>query len=386
METVSKNIIDILQLYELSMAIGNSNYYRENCDSFLKLLLVRKDYNACWIYSDYEGVCELSYSIPNQTKTAGKSFDKQYLSELYKNNIPQFKKVDKNLKAIAPIGIYKGCVAIFNLGEQGLLFIHNEDKYEFSNKELNQLEPLVNKFSKSLEISLLYKKREKLLKELKKQNQELNDYAHIVSHDLKSPLISVNALVNWVFEDYASVLDEKAEDSLQLILSNLDKMEDVINGVLKLSTIDKMEALYYEVDIDLLVKDILKTMHIPKHIKVVVEQKLPIVLGDKYKFQQVFQNLISNAINYNNKKEGLIEIGCKETLKEIEFFVKDNGIGIEERYKDKIFQIFQTLSNSSKSTGIGLSIVKKVVDFYDGDVWFESKINEGSIFYFKLKK
>jgi len=112
---------------------------------------------------------------------------------------------------------------------------------------------------------------------------------------------------------------------------------------------------------------------------------LPIIKGDKTKLQQLFQNLICNAIKFNDKEKGIIEINVKEIDSHYEFSVKDNGMGIDKKYHDNIFNIFHSLNNSKESTGIGLSIVKKVVDLYKGEIWLESAPNKGTTFYFTLK-
>ena len=113
---------------------------------------------------------------------------------------------------------------------------------------------------------------------------------------------------------------------------------------------------------------------------------MPTVKGDITKFQQLFQNLISNAIKFNNKDKGLIEVNFTENKSFYQFEIKDNGIGIEKKYHDKIFKIFHSLNDSKDSSGIGLSIVKKIIDLYDGNIWLESEPEIGTTFYFTIKK
>ncbi len=236
------------------------------------------------------------------------------------------------------------------------------------------------------EIVKMNKQREKLLEELGHQNQELSDYAHMVSHDLKSPLRSIDALTAWISEDYKEKLDDEGRESLTLIRNNVEKMDTLISGILDYSTINKNQTEFYEVDIDKLVDNITSTMLIPQHITIEKKDKLPVVKGDKFRLQQLFQNLIDNAIKYNDKSEGRIEIGVADDDTFWKFFVKDNGKGIEETYFDKIFKTFQKLENNPESSGIGLSIVKKIVTLYGGDIWVESELESGTIFYFTLKK
>lgn len=230
------------------------------------------------------------------------------------------------------------------------------------------------------------KQRELLLKNLEKSNKELNDFAHIVSHDLKSPLRSINALITWLKEDYQDVLDDNAQKSFDMLLKKVDKMDHLINGILKYSSIDKVEQLKKDIDLLEVVNDIIDIIFIPQHINISVETSLPIIRGDKFRLQQLFQNLINNAVKYNDKKEGWIKVACKELDDFWEFSIEDNGPGIPEKYHNKIFQIFQTLDNGKESTGVGLSIVKKIIDMYEGKIWVTSEKGTGTTFHFTIKK
>ena len=143
-----------------------------------------------------------------------------------------------------------------------------------------------------------------------------------------------------------------------------------------------------EIDIDLnhIVEDIISVLYIPTHVNVKIKKTLPSIKGDKIKLRQVFENLLTNAIKFSDKSKGLIEIDFSAKENHYEFSIKDNGIGIDKKYHDKIFKIFHTLNRSKDSTGIGLSIVKKIVGLHGGDIWLESELNKGTTFYFTLKK
>ncbi len=238
----------------------------------------------------------------------------------------------------------------------------------------------------SLEIIKINKQREELLKNLEKQNQELNEYAHMVSHDLKSPLRSIDTLINWFKEDNAAILDEKNNKALDLILSNVEKMDLLIAGILDYSSIDKLETTDRTIDLNILVEDLIKIIPNPHNVVVTFKNKMPTVFANDFRLKQLFQNLIQNAIKYNDKEKGFVEIGSIENEHENEFYIKDNGIGIKERYQDKIFNIFSKLENKDQSSGIGLSIVKKIVDLYGGKIWLESQENIGTTFYFNIPK
>ncbi|WP_369752996.1 ATP-binding protein [Flavobacterium sp. WC2409] len=238
----------------------------------------------------------------------------------------------------------------------------------------------------SIEIVKINKQREELLMNLEKQNQELNEYAHMVSHDLKAPLRSIDTLINWFMEDNPEMMNEVNIKSLNLILSNVEKMDLLIKGILDYSSIEKQEAENRVIDLNNLVDEILRTIHIPDHADVTVKNQLPKVYGNDFRFKQLFQNLIQNALKYNDKEKILIDIGHSEKDNEFCFFIKDNGIGIPKQYQTKIFDIFSKLENNDPSSGIGLSIVKKIIDLYKGKIWLESQENSGTIFYFTIAK
>jgi signal transduction histidine kinase len=238
----------------------------------------------------------------------------------------------------------------------------------------------------SIEIVKINKQREELLLNLEKQNQVLNEYAHMVSHDLKAPLRSIDTLINWFIEDNQAMMNETNMKSLNLILSNVEKMDLLIKGILNYTAIDNKENQDRIIDLNILIKETLRTMHISEHVEITVKNQLPKVFGNDFRYKQLFQNLIQNAIKYNDKEKITVEIGNSESDAQISFYIKDNGIGIPEQYQTRIFDIFSKLENNDPSSGIGLSIVKKIIDFYKGTIWLESQENIGTTFYFTIPK
>ena len=232
----------------------------------------------------------------------------------------------------------------------------------------------------------LKEERKELIKDLERKNKDLRDFAHIVSHDLKSPLRSMDTLINWLKEYYTDKNTTKFDNTYQMLLEKVSKMDHLIDGVLRYSSIDSAEQLKEDIQVKILIQDILEMLHIPQHIKIEVPQNLPVIVGDVYRIQQLFQNLIDNAIKSIDKSEGLIVVGFNETPTHWAFTISDNGKGISENYKGKIFEIFQSLNETEDSTGVGLSIVKKIVELYQGEVSFTSKIGDGTTFHFSLKK
>jgi PAS domain S-box-containing protein len=275
----------------------------------------------------------------------------------------------------------------------GVIDSEHSSKNFFTKDHLKTLQTIASLAATQLKSALSLQLREKaerekeqVLKDLQKSNQELNDFAHVVSHDLKSPLRSMNTLVNWIKEDSSQFASEEINKNFDMLLRRIDRMDLMINGILNYASIDKVGIVNKKIELQVIVDDILDSIHIPDNFSVTVKHELPIVKGDSYKYIQLFQNLISNAVKYSDKDHGVIEIGCVSKGKFWQFHVSDNGIGIPEKYQEKVFQIFQVLQESDDSTGVGLSIVKKVVDFYNGKVWVESKVGEGTTFYFTLPK
>lgn len=275
----------------------------------------------------------------------------------------------------------------------GVIDSEHSSKNFFTKDHLKTLQTIASLAATQLKNALSLQLREKaerekeqVLKDLQKSNQELNDFAHVVSHDLKSPLRSMNTLVNWIKEDSSEFASEEINKNFDMLLRRIDRMDLMINGILNYASIDKVGIVNKKIELQVIVDDILDSIYIPDHFKVTMKHKLPIVRGDSYKYIQLFQNLISNAVKYSDKEQGVIEIGCVSKGKFWQFHVKDNGIGIPEKYQEKVYQIFQVLQESDDSTGVGLSIVKKVVDFYNGNVWVESEVGVGTTFYFTLPK
>ncbi|KAB8155646.1 PAS domain S-box protein [Kordia sp. TARA_039_SRF] len=236
------------------------------------------------------------------------------------------------------------------------------------------------------ELKNLEKQKEAILKELEKSNKELYEYAHIVSHDLKSPLRSIDALISWIKSDNEGKLDEETLQNFSMIESTLQTMENLISDILAYSSAGAETGKMETVDLNKTMDDLKRLLFVPEHITIHIPEKMPIIKGDATKFQQLFQNLMSNAIKFCDKENGIVEIDFTEEASFYQFSVRDNGIGIEKKFHDRIFKIFHSLNKSKESTGIGLSIVKKIVDVYEGTIWLESEPGEGTTFFFTLKK
>ncbi|BAY20987.1 integral membrane sensor hybrid histidine kinase [Calothrix sp. NIES-2100] len=227
-----------------------------------------------------------------------------------------------------------------------------------------------------------------LLQEVESANQELNDFAYIVSHDLKAPLRGISSLSEWLLMDYGDTFDDPGKELVRLLINRVKKMYSLIDGILQYSRLGNFKEERQQVNLNDVVTDVIEILAAPENIQIEIKHRLPIVDAETTRIRQIFQNLLSNAIKFIDKPQGQIIIDCTENNSYWQFSIADNGQGIEEKHFVKIFQIFHKLSNDeeSDSTGIGLSLVKKIVELYGGQVWVESEVGKGSTFFFTLKK
>ena len=275
----------------------------------------------------------------------------------------------------------------------GVIDAEHKSKNYFLPAQLRTIEDIANLVSLQLKSAINLRERKEveikntvLLKKLAKSNEELEEYAHIVSHDLKSPLRSISALNSWIKADNHGKFDELSLQNFKDIDNTLETMENLISNILEYSSINSNEEVNNAVDLNVLVEDLKTVLFVPENISINILNELPVVIGDKTKFQQLFQNLISNSIKFIDKEKGFINIKVTSLGKFYQFSIQDNGIGIEKQHFNKIFKIFQSLNISKDSSGIGLSIVKKIINIYYGDIWLESEINKGTTFYFTIRK
>jgi PAS domain S-box-containing protein len=224
--------------------------------------------------------------------------------------------------------------------------------------------------------------------ELMLVNRELSDFAHVVSHDLKAPLRGIGSLANWLQQDYAAKLGPEGAEQLQLIGGRVARLSSLIDGILSYSRAGRTHRSQTAVLLDVLVRGTLEMLAPPPHITVTVATALPQVRMDPTKAQQLFQNLLSNAVKYMDKPSGRVTVSCVAADRFWRFSIADNGPGIEEKYFERVFQLFQTLAprDEVESTGVGLAVVKKIVETEGGRIWIESVFGHGATFHFTLPR
>ena len=238
------------------------------------------------------------------------------------------------------------------------------------------------------ELEQLNKDLESTIRELRRTNKELQEFAYIAAHDLKTPLRAIATLADWLSTDYSHKFDERGQERVKLLVGRVKRMHSMIDSILQYSRTGRTPQEKNKEDLNAILSEVISGIAPPENIEITIENKLPIIMCEKTQIIQVFQNLLSNAIKYMDKPQGQIKVGCVEENGFWKFVVTDNGPGIDKMYFEKIFRIFQALSpqNQIGSTGIGLSIFKKIVEVNGGKVWVESELGKGSSFFFTLPK
>ncbi|MDZ8241862.1 MAG: ATP-binding protein [Nostoc sp. ChiQUE01a] len=245
-------------------------------------------------------------------------------------------------------------------------------------------------------ISVVLRKADELAQlniELERSNNELDAFAYIASHDLKEPLRGIHNYSNFLIEDYGEILNEEGREKLRTLIRLTQRMEDLIDSLLHFSRLGRVDLSMQHTDINSVVKrnlDLLSARIEEMGVEIRIPRPLPTVYCDRVQVGEVFNNLIANAIKYNDKPEKWIEIGYIEAASPapVTFYVRDNGIGIREKHFEAIFRIFKRLHGPSKyggGTGAGLTITKKIVERHGGKIWVESTYGEGTTFYFTLQ-
>jgi signal transduction histidine kinase len=258
--------------------------------------------------------------------------------------------------------------------------------------EVDEVGKLLNDLVKGVEEAQVKLARSQ--KQLKAAQKEMDEYTYVISHDLKEPLRGIEAFSKFLVDDYRDKLDEEGRHRIDVIRNSALRMQRLINDLLKFSRLGQQKNPFAPVGLNAML------MHVRVNLQYALDakkadlrvDKLPTVMCDATAMTEVFHNLISNALKYNDKPHPVVEIGCEEKTDhptgqaEYVVHVRDNGMGIKQEYFEKIFQIFQRLQRDDEGTGIGLTIVKRVVEWHGGRIWVESEMGSGTTFYFTLPK
>jgi PAS domain S-box-containing protein len=256
--------------------------------------------------------------------------------------------------------------------EDAVCFVLDLSPIKAAEKQLQQLNRALTEISQNLA----------------KRNQELERFAYVISHDLKAPLRAIANLSEWLEEDLEPHLTDENHHNMQLLRQRVYRLNAMIEALLDYSRIGLISVLEETVNVGQLLKEIVEALAIPLDFILEVKSPLPTFFTKKLFLSQVFSNLISNAIKHNDRDRGHIEINAIDRGDYYEFSIKDNGPGIAPEYQERIFDIFQilTLRDQTENTGIGLAIVKKIIDNQGEKIWLDSKEGQGAIFYFTWHK
>jgi PAS domain S-box-containing protein len=226
------------------------------------------------------------------------------------------------------------------------------------------------------------------LKQLKRSNAELEQFAYVASHDLQEPLRMITSFLQLLQRRYEHQLDSDANEFIQFAVDGAARMQELVNDLLTYSRIGRKTGKFDAVNTEDILKQIIfdSLVLIEEKKADIIYDNLPVVWADYTQLVQVFQNLISNSIKYNEQEQPTIHISAEKKVNDWVFKVEDNGIGIDSHHGDRVFKIFQRLHGRDEyeGTGIGLAIVKRIVEQHGGMIWYDSKPGEGSIFYFSI--
>lgn len=277
----------------------------------------------------------------------------------------------------------------------GLSYMHTKGEMVLDKEQKpvwfrGTMQDITERKNAELELQKLNEDLEKRAAELKISNGELERFAYVASHDLQEPLRMVSSFLALLQKKLNGELDETSKKYIHFAVDGAERMKGLIQDLLQYSRLGSTGEVFSAVNLQDELTNILRVYDstIKKTGAAIKAAQLPVVNGNKTQLNQLFQNLLGNALKYRSSEKPVVEIGCKEQAGQWLFYVKDNGIGIDPKFFDKIFIIFQRLHNKNEysGTGIGLAICKKIVERHGGKIWVESNPNQGSIFYFTLKK
>ena len=220
---------------------------------------------------------------------------------------------------------------------------------------------------------------------LMKKNKQLEEFAYITSHDLKSPLRGINNLTEWIQEDMEETLSDESSKYFNMLRGRAHRMEALINSILQYSRAEKTKENQEKISSKNVIHEVLESLDLPENISILIDDALPNITANKKDIFEVFKVFISNAIHHNKSDEPVLNISFQQLGNTVTFCIADNGPGIAEEFHEKIFTIFQTLERRDEveNIGAGLAIGKKIIEGYGGKVWLKSELGKGANFYFE---
>jgi signal transduction histidine kinase len=255
----------------------------------------------------------------------------------------------------------------------GAMFFGHADKGVFSERSQRLALALAASAATAMDNARLFTDQQRLIRELEKTNDELDQFAYAASHDLRAPLRGISNLATWVEEDLGMSTPKKVREHIALLKGRAARMDKLINGLLELARVGRTRQKPERVDVTELLHETIDLLSAPESSRILIVGAMPTMTAERFALQQVFLNLIGNAIQHSGRKDVIVRITSVERVEEYEFAVSDNGVGIPPEHHERVWQIFQTLQARDivESTGIGLTIVRKQVETHGGRAWID---------------
>jgi signal transduction histidine kinase len=255
----------------------------------------------------------------------------------------------------------------------GAMFFGHEAKGVFSERSQRLATSLAASAATAMDNARMFTEQQRLIRELEKTNDELDQFAYAASHDLRAPLRGISNLATWVEEDLGQSTPKKVKEHIALLKGRAARMDKLINGLLELARVGRTRQKPERVDVTELLHETIDLLSAPESSRILIVGAMPTMTAERFAMQQVFLNLIGNAIQHSGRKDVIVRITSIERVEEYEFAVSDNGVGIPPEHHERVWQIFQTLQARDvvESTGIGLTIVRKQVETHGGRSWID---------------
>jgi len=312
------------------------------------------------------------------------------------HSLPNWKATDLHSLIEVPLLVGDSCLGTLSVAKQN-------PNIQFSERDLALVESVGRQTAIAIQNARLFeaqqhelteririeKEREELIKKLEQQNDELTRFTYTVSHDLRSPLVTIKGFLGMLNRDLEENRPEKIQSDFDRIANAADKMDALLSDLLELSRIGRIVNPPKEIDSVRLIQDAIDSIDArirSRSASVKIVTDLPTLFGDRTRLREVFENLIDNAIKYmGDQAAPVVEIGTRNNSNGLVFYVKDNGMGIEEKYQERVFRLFEKLNPTIEGTGVGLALVKRIIETHGGKIWVESEgSGKGSTFCFTI--
>ncbi len=272
----------------------------------------------------------------------------------------------------------------------GAMTIQSVVPAAFSRVDITALQSLADQVANAIENARLFTERASLIAELEGRNAELERFTYTVSHDLRSPLVTIRGFLGYLRQDATANDLSRFDRDMDRIANAVDRMQTLLNELLELSRVGRIMNPPENIPLYTLIQEtvnLLSAQLDARKVRLTLQSDLPVVLGDHTRLIEIMQNLISNAVKFmGDQKDPEIQIGTTGLDKDgkVILFVRDNGIGIEPKYHERIFGLFNRLDPTIEGTGVGLTLVKRIIEVHGGRIWVESQLGTGTTFFFTL--